>query len=309
MRRPIAAAAGVAIAGAGAAAWRRQHRPPDLELPDVASLGGEERTVRTSDGGELAVTVAGPAGGRLFVLAHGWVCDRSTWVPVAHRLVGHGHRVALYDQRGHGRSRAGEDGFAVEALGDDLMALLEEFDARDAVVAGHSMGGMAAQAFAVRHPDVLAARVRGLALVSTASERVGHGRAAARFLGAVMARPALDRALANTAVGPWLVRSSVGRRPAPAWLHSLRQTLAATPAEVRTGCLTAMSTLDLSASLGRITVPAVVLVGSRDMLIPPQRGRLLAERLARSRLEVVKGAGHMLPFEAPARVADALRAL
>ena len=63
-------------------------------------------------------------------------------------------RSSLYDQRGHGESTVGADGLTSSALGDDLRAVLEAVDARDAVLAGHSMGGMTIQALAAHHPEV-----------------------------------------------------------------------------------------------------------------------------------------------------------
>lgn len=60
--------------------------------------------------------------------------------PVAHRLLDAGHRVVLYDQRGHGESSLGRAPVTVERLGEDLAAVLKHLDVRDAVLAGHSMG-------------------------------------------------------------------------------------------------------------------------------------------------------------------------
>ncbi len=297
-------------AGAGVLAWqRRQREPRGEQLPTLGSLGGEERTVKTADGAQLSMTVAGDADGRLVVMAHGWTCDRTTWTPVARRLIDRGHRIAIYDQRGHGESKVGEDGFTIEALGDDTGAVLEELDATGTVIAGHSMGGMAVQSFAVRHPDVLARRVSGLALVATASEKVVGRGVAASVAHMVLANPAVDRAVASATVGPWLVRGSVGRRPARAWLESMRTTFAATSTEARLGFLDAFQTLDLSATLSEVRVPTVVMVGTRDLVIPPARGRRLAELIEGARLVEFKGAGHMLPYEVPDAVAEILASL
>jgi non-heme chloroperoxidase len=310
VRTRTVVAAGAIAAGVGVLAWQRRQREPHVEeIPTVESLGGEERTIKTADGAELSVTVAGAEGGRLFVMAHGWTCDRTTWTPVARRLVDRGHRIAIYDQRGHGASRAGEDGFTIEALGDDMRAVLEELDATGAVIAGHSMGGMAVQSFAVRHPDVLAQRVDGLALVATASEKVVRRGLMARLSHLVLANPAVDKAIASATIGPWLLRGSVGRRPAHAWLESLRTSFAGTSLEARLGFLDAFQTLDLSATLADVRVPTVVMVGSRDLVIPPSRGRRLAEVIEGSRLVEFKGAGHMLPFEVPDAVAQTLESL
>lgn len=313
MRKAVTLAAGAVVAGgvAGgvAVAWRRRPRPEEQAAPAVEVLGGEERTVKTGDGAELAATVAGDPHGRLFTLAHGWGCDRATWLPVAERLVAAGHRVALYDQRGHGASTLGEDGLTMEALGDDIRAVLEDLDAREAVLAGHSMGGMAVQSFATRHPDVLAARVRGLALVSTACDKVVVKGLAGRIARQVVSHPGVDRALTHATLGPLLVRGATVRRSPRAWRDSLRTTFTTTSSDVRIGCFDAMAAMDLSEKLADVDVPTLVMVGSWDLMTLPARSRRLAQLIRGSRLEVVPGAGHMLPFEAPDRVAAALQTL
>src|SRR5690606_16420475 len=64
---------------------------------------------------------------------------------------------------------------SVDDLADDVRDVLEGHDLRDTLVVGHSLGGMAVLACAVRHPDVVAARVRGLVLLATAA-RLGTAR-------------------------------------------------------------------------------------------------------------------------------------
>ena len=105
----------VAVGAAGAAVAvraRAQHSVFDdpcgvegLALPE----GGERRTITTNDGAELAAFVAGPADGPVVVLPHCWMGGMAMWGAVARRLVASGHRVALYDQRGHGESTLGSD--------------------------------------------------------------------------------------------------------------------------------------------------------------------------------------------------------
>src|SRR5205085_4892042 len=166
---------------------------------------GTDVRVPTPDGGEISATVAGAehGDGRTFVLVHGWTNDRRIWAPVGRLLVERGHRVVLYDQRGHGSSRAGRDGLTIEALGDDMAAVLEYLDARDAVVAGHSMGGMAAQAFAIAHPEVLADRVAAVALVSTACSDLGVPGPGGRLAPRVLGSSRVNSFVAHPRIGPF----------------------------------------------------------------------------------------------------------
>jgi pimeloyl-ACP methyl ester carboxylesterase len=74
-----------------------------------------------------------------------------------------------FDARGHGQSTSGESGHSIENLGEDIRSVLEALDLRDAILVGHSMGGMAVQSFMVHHPGVAAARVKGIVLQSTSA--------------------------------------------------------------------------------------------------------------------------------------------
>ena len=307
---------GVIVAGSAVAAgtvaaamleykrWATAHDPTGGEplfLPE-----GTDLVVRAADGAELATRVAGDPGGTTFVLSHCWTGDRRVWGPVARRLVERGHQVVLYDQRGHGGSTSGTDGLTLEALAGDVLAVLEQVDARGAVLAGHSMGGMAAQAFAIEHPKALHARVRALGLVATACDRAGVPRFATGISHWAVASPRIGRLLASQRMGPVLVRRSVGKRAVRSHLLAVRDTFAATEPETRATFLAAMGTMDFTDALAAVDLPAVVAVGTHDHLTPPRRGRRLAAALPNARLEVIPDAGHMLPSEAPDRIAQLL---
>jgi pimeloyl-ACP methyl ester carboxylesterase len=305
---------GLALAGAGVAAgvalrgrapqWATGEDPcgPDgLTLPE-----GERRTVRTDDGAELDVLVAGPADGPTIVLAHCWTGDKSFWGAVARRLVAEGHRVVLYDQRGHGGSSLGTDPMTTDRLGEDLLAVLDDVGAAEVVLAGHSMGGMTIQALALHHPDVVRERVRGVVLAATAAQ-VFPRPVAAPLLDLALGDLAL-RGLAGTPRGLAATRGAVGRAAHRAHVEAIAKGFFGTTAAVRSGFLTAMTAMDYREGLGDIDVPTTVLVGTHDRLTPPRRARLLAERIPGAELVVLPGAGHMLPIEEPDRVAEAILA-
>jgi len=63
---------------------------------------------------------------------------------------------------------------------------------------------------------------------------------------------------------------------------------------------------DVRAELGRILVPTQVVVGTRDVLTPPRRARILADGLADARLTQLAGCGHMVMLERPNELADAI---
>ncbi|MGH9246854.1 MAG: alpha/beta fold hydrolase [Acidimicrobiales bacterium] len=303
----VASAAGtLAAGGAGALAvhrWSRTASPDDdaAPLPD-----GKEVTVATDDGAELTAMVCGDADGPPVVMIHGWTQDRSVWSPVARRLCAAGHRVVAYDQRGHGRSTMGTALVTGARLGADVGAVLDALDLHDAVIVGHSMGGMAAQAFAIDHAAAVADRVRGLVLVGTSAGgvRVGLGRWTMPVTARVITSGQLDWALQRRGLGATLVRGTVGQRPVLAHLVATSASFVATPADVRLACVKAIREIDLYAGLAGIAVPTTIVAGSRDCFFPRSLIRRLVAGIPGARLELIAGAGHMLPLEVPDRVAE-----
>lgn len=298
------AAAGTAAAVVGGVVatrrWAAAHDPTGgepLTLPD-----GEDHVVTAPDRAQIATRVAGPVDGPTTVMVHGWTNDRRVWGAVGKRLVARGHRVVLYDQRGHGKSTVGSDGLAIDALAADLRAVLEHLDVREAVVAGHSMGGMAAQAFAVAHPEVLTDRVAALVLVSSACDRAGRDG----WRGPFSDRAIADLALRLSPLAPFLVRFTVGRRPHLGHLAAQRELFTATPPQIRRQLRAAMRAMDLSQSLGEIAVPVRIVTGRRDQLLAAARSERIAELIPHAQLTVMDEHGHMLPWEAPDELVDVL---
>jgi non-heme chloroperoxidase len=299
-------AAGAAAAGnlAGVALLRRARgrAVPDTNDPAHYALPpGTTRVVRTDDGAELAVSDAGR--GPAVVLAHCWMGSQEVWAPVAHRLIASGHRVVLYDQRGHGSSTVGSDGFTIPRLGADLAAVLEDCDLDDAVVAGHSMGGMTVMSLLAHHPDVARERARAAVLVATAAG--GLGGSMPRQAERILANRTVDRML-RSGYGPSLQRAVVGARPCREHLVRWRDVMVACPADVRIGWMRAMRDMDLRPALAAVDLPVTILVGSHDRITPPRFAWELATLMPAARLRVLEGLGHTLPFEAAAEVAEEL---
>lgn len=273
--------------------------PEGLALPE-----GADDVVTTADGAELAVRTAGPNGAPLVVLVHCWTGAKELWGPVARCLVSDGYRVVLYDQRGHGASSWGDGLPDIDRLGDDLAAVLAHVDARDAVVVGHSMGGMSIQAYVGRHGEDAHARLRAAVLAATAARTFGRElppALAERILGDLA--PSWTR---TGRVGTALARGSLGAGAVPAHAVAVRDLLQATPAPTRVSCLLAMARMDFRAGLAAVDVPATVLVGTRDLLTPRRSARALVTAWPGATMRVLPGAGHMLPIERPEVIVEAI---
>lgn len=280
-----------------------------------------------SDGVRLRVEVHGPADAPVtVVLMHGWCQDRRTWQHqvAALRVLGvRRPRVITYDARGHGRSGATRlDGATLGRLGDDLAEVIRRYAPTGPVVlGGHSLGGMTIMEFAHAHPGVFAERVAGLLFVSTTAEGHRHTRyglpsqiAAVLRAGETVGAGLLARS------GPWCPHRALAPvlRPTVRWLlfgdecddaalevamrafgkASLRSIGAFRPS------IGAQQRLETLAALGDL--PAAVLVGERDRLTPPACAESIAQALPFADLDVLPGAGHMLPLERPHEVSAAL---
>lgn len=309
--RAVTVGGWLALTAAGAVAVRRAERAldetPPLEDPHERLLPlGASLVVTTDDRAELAVTVAGPESAPAVVLAHCWTGGREVWAPVAHRLLRTGLRVVLYDQRGHGSSTAGSDGFTIPRLGHDLRAVLEAVDARDAVLAGHSMGGMTVQALACEHPDVVVDRAKAIVLVATAAGGLSRGRTD-RHGPRLIAGRGVERALSSRA-GHWFVRGAVGKTVRRHDLELTRDLFLAAHPDTRGDWLAAMLEMDLREGIASIRVPTTVMVGDRDRLTPRERAAEIAAAVPGSRLVTLPHVGHMLPLESPDEVASQIAA-
>lgn len=222
---------------------------------------------------------------------------------MADRLAAAGRRVIAIDLRGFGRSSPVPAGFDFCGLVDDVVLVVEAFDLDEAVVVGHSMGGAIALGLAVFHADVVAARVRGLVLVSSTA----RGPADTRLNRAQLR--ALD----------WELFEWLGRRPrhgvalgrfnfgaAPRRHHvEVAQTIGfGNPVGPRRGFAQRLLGTDLTAQLADVQVPVLVLTGSMDRVVAPQESIRLGELLPTSRVEILAGGGHMLPIERAGEVAE-----
>lgn len=237
----------------------------------------------------------------LTVLLHGQPGSRLDWQLVL---------PLLRDFDVDARDRPGYDGSPGGGFFYGAQRLLQRTGERDLLLVGYSWGAGVAVAAAARRADL----VRGLVLVcpvgspaaiSWADRLLTHALVAQAF-GLTM-RAALPRlpVLLGRAVGSRLgpeaklaVRNEVrSRDPATvsaAWLVEQRALVAETPL--------------LSACLGEIRAPTLVLAGTRDTSIRPSAAHSVAQLIPKAEFRLIS-AGHLMPFEAPQAVASAIRDL
>ena len=311
----FAGAALAAVGVAGVAYKRLAARGAGGDQADDALLAlgwgeGVERpdhtVVRTPDGAQLAVwdLEGGGPDAPIVVLPHCWGCSHEIWLPVARRLREQGSRVVLYDQRGHGASTRGTAPLTIETLAHDLTAVLEATDVHDAVLAGHSMGGMTIMSLATHRPDVLRERAKATVLVATAATRLGTGSArGAQVANALVASALVTRAM-QSKNGHVFVRGAFGEKPVRSHMDLTRDLFGGCHGAVRGEFLLSMSTMDLLEGVATMEVPTTVMVGTRDALTLPKKADQIVATVPGARLVTLQNRGHMLPLEDPDAVTD-----
>ena len=236
------------------------------------------------------------------VLLHGFPLSAEIWTPIRTALE-QAARLLTPDLRGFGSSDKPGGSYGMETLADDVVRLADRLGIDRFVLGGHSMGGYVALRLASGHPE----RLAGLVMVCTragvdspegrlrreaAIERIGRGEAAAF----------LDEFVPNL-VGPST------RQRGPRLLAELRAMAGEVPDHVLTGCLAGMRDRpDSSAVLARLDVPALVIAGQEDGVVPPDEARAMAAALARATLAVIPQAGHTPSVERPIPTAEAILA-
>lgn len=286
-RPPFAAATAAATAAAGAAS-----------APRAATLA-PRRGALVRPGGTLAYEVAGA--GPLVVLLPGLGQLRSAYRHLVPELVARGFRAATLDLRGHGASSVGWDAYGADAMGPDVVALIEALGG-PALLVGNSYGAGPAVWAAAERPDLVA----GLVLTGP-------------FVRPQRTPWALRAAMAALFGGPWRVAAwdaftngllKAGR---PDDQDAERARLRASLREPgRFAALAAMLARDdapIAARLGRVRAPALVLMGTADpdFRDPMAEARTVAEALG-GRAEALEGVGHYPHLEVPGALAERLAA-
>lgn len=315
---------------------RQRRRAAAAGADRLGSLRGNVRHVRTDDGltlhaevDEVAPHDEAPspyAAEPTIVFVHGYCLDLDSWHFQRERLRGK-YRMVFFDHRSHGRSEAASrDSTSIEQLGRDLRAVVETLAPHGPVVlVGHSMGGMAIMALAEEYPDLVEERVAGVALVATTAGDLEPARILSRLIPARLGNATTTRLMAGLARAPELVDSArkgsnigfiaadllaFGGDVPPEQVEFLDRMLSSTSFRVISDFFPGLSTLEKYAALETLDkVPTVVLCGDRDRITPIEHSRRLAKRMPNARFVEVRGAGHMVIFEAADTVNAAIESL
>lgn len=265
---------------------------------------GVGREGRTDSRPALHYSVRAPRNGRrprhTVVLSHALGCDLTMWDALANRLAAD-CRVIAYDHRGHGSSDAPAGAYSMADLADDAARLLRELDTGPVVWIGLSMGGMAGQELALRHPSLVGA----LVLAHTTSGYPDAARDLWRQRITTVQERGID-AIADAVMGRYFHEGF--RSAHPATVARFRRRLVTTDVQGYIGCCAAVGGVDTTARLGQIAVPTLVLAGELDQGTPVEMARTLADGIPDARLQVLTGASHLGAIEQAGAFAAAVTA-
>jgi pimeloyl-ACP methyl ester carboxylesterase len=245
------------------------------------------------------------------VLLHGLGLSSRFWFDQPERLGSSPDpwRVITIDNRGVGRSDKplAPQSYTMRAMADDVAAVLDHARVERAYVAGLSLGGMIAQHVALRH----APRVEGLVLLGTSAGFPHMHLPRAKALASFLALP-FDGSLRRREVRRPFARlllggQDVGRSTEllSGWPDAFKTD--PTPTRVFMAHLAAaVFSHSAGDDLHRVHCPTVVVTGDDDALLPQQNSRTLARLFPWAHLEVVRGAGHIIPASHPECVRKAL---
>ncbi|MDB5576558.1 MAG: putative hydrolase [Bradyrhizobium sp.] len=230
------------------------------------------------------------------VFLHYWGGSARTWSGVIAKLSGRFRCVAI-DLRGWGKSGRDADDYGLDTQANDVAAVITALGLRDFVLVGHSMGGKIAQILAGRRPDGL----RGVVLVAPApptpllvpeeqKRTMMESYASAEGIGNAL-KIISNRPL-NAAQRAQVEEDSVGAADAAkrAWISDGMP-------------------LDISTQVAAIAVPVCVVAGSADQVEKEDALRkAILPLIPDARFEIIEGAGHLSPLEAPDELAARISA-
>ncbi|WP_051128631.1 alpha/beta hydrolase [Mycobacterium sp. 360MFTsu5.1] len=288
---------------------------------------GRSMEIKAVDGTRLHAEVFGPEHGQPIVFAHGITCAIGVWGNQIADLATD-YRVIAYDHRGHGQSEApkGRYKYNLDFLAADLDAVLSATlrPGERAVIAGHSMGGIAITSWAQRYPQRVTECADAVALINTTTGDLlklvqlaqvpnslakSRAYAAGRILKTFGGAPLVPGS--RKAARQFVAMIAVGRDAEPAVADYVYELFMGTSAAGRSGWVNALvDNLDAHhIGLDNLTVPALVIGSTKDRLLPIAASRRIARNVPNLWSFVELGGGHCANLERPEQVNQHLRAL
>ncbi|MBL8213852.1 MAG: alpha/beta hydrolase [Bryobacterales bacterium] len=256
-------------------------------------------TITVADGTQIYFKDWGTGTGQPVVFSHGWPLSSDSWESQMVHVASHGFRAIAHDRRGHGRSSQPWNGNEMDTYADDLAAVMDHLDVRNAVLVGFSTGGGEVARYIGRYGTV---RVAKAALISavpplmlqTASNPGGLPIEVFDEIrtGSVTNRSQLYKDLA---AGPFFGFNRPGAKVSQGlidWFWSQGMQAGHKNAY---DCIKAFSETDFTEDLKAFDFPTLIVHGDDDQVVPiDAAGRASAKLIPHATLKVYAGAPHGL---------------
>jgi len=253
-------------------------------------------TIVTKDGTSIFYKDWGPKNAQPIVFSHGWPLSSDDWDGQMLFFLQHGYRVVAHDRRGHGRSSQVATGHDMDHYADDLAAVTEHLDLKNAIHVGHSTGGGEVAHYIARHGSkrvakaVLVSAVPPI-MVKTASNPTGLPMDVFDGIRAGVAsnRPQFYKDLTI----PFYGYNRPGAKVSEGirehwWLQGMMGSVQAHYEGVK-----AFSETDFTEDLKKIDVPTLVMHGDDDQIVPYQDAGVLSAKLIKgAQLKIYPGYPH-----------------
>src|ERR671924_130369 len=254
-------------------------------------------TITTKDGTEIYYKDWGK--GPVVTFSHGWPLSSDAWDGQMFFLAQNGFRVVAHDRRGHGRSSQPFSGNDMDGYADDLAAVIEALDLKDAILVGHSTGGGEVVRYIARHGKervakaVLIAAVPPLMLKTPANPEGLPIEVFDNMRSGLMKDPSqFYKDLAIQFYGANRPGAKVSQGILDQfWLWSMQAGLKNAYESIK-----AFSETDFTEDLKKIDVPTLVMHGEDDQVVPfANAGPKSAKLLKRSTFKAYPGLPHGMP--------------
>jgi non-heme chloroperoxidase len=238
--------------------------------------------------------------GQPIVFSHGWPLSADDWDTQMLFFLKHGYRVIAHDRRGHGRSSQTADGHDMDHYADDLAALTEHLNLKDAIHVGHSTGGGEVVRYLGRHGESRVAKAAILSavpplMVKTAANPNGLPKQVFDDLQAQLAA-SRTKFYYDLASGPFYGYNRPGAKVSEAVIRNWWRQGMMGGAKAHYDGIVAFSQTDFTEDLKKITVPVLVMHGDDDQIVPyADSAPLSAKLLKNGTLKTYKGFPHGMP--------------
>ena len=256
-------------------------------------------TFTTQDGTQIYYKDWGS--GQPVVFSHGWPLSADAWDAQMKAMADHGYRCIAHDRRGHGRSSQPWHGNDMDTYADDLAALMQALDVRDAIHIGHSTGGGEVARYIGRHGTSRVARAVLVSAVPPLMVRTqaNPGGLPIEVFDGLRASVTADRAQAfrEMADGPFFGANRPGSSVSQGIRDSFWQQGMLAGFNAAVDCIKAFSESDFTEDLKRMDVPTLIIHGDDDQIVPIGASALQSSKIAPyATLKVYQGAPHGLPL-------------